>query len=54
MFHGSAITASRFALSAIADSAKRDAVIADPWDTFGAAQVFGYATELAAMAPRPA
>jgi UDP-N-acetyl-D-mannosaminuronic acid dehydrogenase len=44
----------RDVLRAIADSAKRDAVIADPWDTFGAAQVFGYATELAAMAPRPA
>jgi UDP-N-acetyl-D-mannosaminuronic acid dehydrogenase len=37
-------------LPAIADSAKADAVIADPWDTFGAAQVFGYATEIAALA----
>jgi UDP-N-acetyl-D-mannosaminuronic acid dehydrogenase len=42
----------RDVLRAIADSARRDAVIADPWDTFGAAQVFGYATELAALAPR--
>jgi UDP-N-acetyl-D-mannosaminuronic acid dehydrogenase len=42
----------RGVLRAIADSARRDAVIADPWDTFGAAQVFGYATELAALAPR--
>ena len=43
----------RGVLRAIADSAKRDAVVADPWDTFGAAQVFGYATELVALAPRP-
>jgi UDP-N-acetyl-D-mannosaminuronic acid dehydrogenase len=42
----------RDVLAAIADSAKRDAVIADPWNTFGAAQVFGYASELAALAPR--
>jgi UDP-N-acetyl-D-mannosaminuronic acid dehydrogenase len=39
-------------LQAIAERASRDAVIADPWDSFGAAQVFGYATELAALAPR--
>src|SRR5919198_337998 len=37
-------------LRAIADSAKADAIIADPWDTFGAAQVFGYAPEIAALA----
>jgi UDP-N-acetyl-D-mannosaminuronic acid dehydrogenase len=42
----------RDVLAAIADSATRDAVIADPWNTFGAAQVFGYASELAALAPR--
>ena len=42
----------RDVLRAIADSARRDAVVADPWNTFGAAQVFGYATELAALAPR--
>jgi UDP-N-acetyl-D-mannosaminuronic acid dehydrogenase len=42
----------RDVLAAIADSAKRDAVVADPWNTFGAAQVFGYASELAALAPR--
>ena len=42
----------RGVLRAIADSAKRDAVVADPWNAFGAAQVFGYATELAALAPR--
>src|SRR5438552_5048888 len=39
-------------LRAIADSAKADAVIADPWDTFGAAQVFGYASEIAALSGR--
>jgi UDP-N-acetyl-D-mannosaminuronic acid dehydrogenase len=42
----------RDVLRAIADSARRDAVIADPWDTFGAAQVFGYASELVALVPR--
>jgi UDP-N-acetyl-D-mannosaminuronic acid dehydrogenase len=42
----------RDVLRAIADSARRDAVVADPWDCFGAAQVFGYASELAALAPR--
>src|ERR687887_1443163 len=40
----------RDVLRAIADSARRDAVIADPWNAFGAAQVFGYASELAALA----
>jgi UDP-N-acetyl-D-mannosaminuronic acid dehydrogenase len=39
-------------LQAIADSAKRDAVVADPWNCFGAAQVFSYATEIAALAAR--
>src|SRR3954454_23699938 len=39
-------------LQAIADSAKRDAVVADPWNCFGAAQVFSYATEFAALAAR--
>jgi UDP-N-acetyl-D-mannosaminuronic acid dehydrogenase len=42
----------RDVLRAIADSARSEAVIADPWDTFGAAQVFGYPSELAALAPR--
>jgi UDP-N-acetyl-D-mannosaminuronic acid dehydrogenase len=36
-------------LQAIADSARSEAIIADPWDTFGAAQVFGYASEIAAL-----
>jgi UDP-N-acetyl-D-mannosaminuronic acid dehydrogenase len=39
-------------LRAIADSARSDAVIADPWDTFGAGQVFSYAAEIAALAAR--
>jgi UDP-N-acetyl-D-mannosaminuronic acid dehydrogenase len=39
-------------LRAIADSAKRDAVIADPWNCFGAAQVFSYATEIVALGAR--
>ena len=30
-----------------------EAVIADPWDTFGAGQVFSYAAEVAALAGRP-
>jgi UDP-N-acetyl-D-mannosaminuronic acid dehydrogenase len=42
----------RGVLAAIADSARRDAVIADPWNCFGAGQVFGYASEIAALAPR--
>jgi UDP-N-acetyl-D-mannosaminuronic acid dehydrogenase len=42
----------RGTLRAIADSAKRDAVIADPWNCFGAGQVFSYASEIAALAPR--
>jgi UDP-N-acetyl-D-mannosaminuronic acid dehydrogenase len=37
-------------LQAIADSARSEAIVADPWDTFGAAQVFGYASEIAALA----
>jgi UDP-N-acetyl-D-mannosaminuronic acid dehydrogenase len=39
-------------LRAIADSARSDAVVADPWDTFGVAQVFSYAAEIAALTPR--
>jgi UDP-N-acetyl-D-mannosaminuronic acid dehydrogenase len=41
-------------LRAIADSARTEAVIADPWDTFGAAQVFSYAAEIVALAGRTA
>jgi hypothetical protein len=37
-------------LAQITDSARRDAVVADPWNMWGAGQVFGYASELAALA----
>jgi UDP-N-acetyl-D-mannosaminuronic acid dehydrogenase len=40
-------------LRAIADSARSEAVIADPWDTFGVAQVFSYAAEIASLASHP-
>ena len=36
----------RGALHAIADGAKDAAVVADPWDTFGAREVFGTPREL--------
>src|ERR687885_1882600 len=39
-------------LAAIADSARRDAIVADPWNCFGAGQVFGFASEIATLAPR--
>ena len=39
-------------LPAIADGAKRDALIVDPWNCFGVAQVFAYTSELAALNPR--
>jgi UDP-N-acetyl-D-mannosaminuronic acid dehydrogenase len=35
-------------LAAIADSAKRDAIVADPWDCFGTEQVFGRPSDLVA------
>jgi UDP-N-acetyl-D-mannosaminuronic acid dehydrogenase len=38
----------RQALAAIADSAKGDAVLADPWDCFGTEQVFARPAELVA------
>ena len=37
-------------LQRIADGAKGEALVVDPWDCFGAAQVFAYANELAALA----
>src|SRR4051794_12965263 len=37
------------ALAAIADRAARDCLVVDPWNTFGAAQVFAYASEVAAL-----
>jgi UDP-N-acetyl-D-mannosaminuronic acid dehydrogenase len=42
----------RQVLAAIADSAKGDAVLADPWDCFDTKQVFGRPAELVASAPR--
>ena len=39
------------ALAAIAATAKPDCLVVDPWNAFGAAQVFAYATEVAALSP---
>jgi len=39
-------------LAAIADGGAADCLIADPWDCWGAAQVFGYASELATLGAR--
>src|SRR5215218_9976812 len=36
-------------LAQIADSARRDAIVADPWNVWGAGQVFGYASEIAEL-----
>jgi UDP-N-acetyl-D-mannosaminuronic acid dehydrogenase len=44
----------RQVLAAIADSAKGDAVLADPWDCFDTKQVFSRPAELMASAPRGA
>jgi UDP-N-acetyl-D-mannosaminuronic acid dehydrogenase len=41
----------RATLRRITDLAKPDCLVVDPWDTWGSAQVFCYATELAALAP---
>ncbi|MEA2340698.1 MAG: UDP-N-acetyl-D-mannosaminuronic acid dehydrogenase [Solirubrobacteraceae bacterium] len=40
-------------LQAIADGAAPDALVVDPWNCWGAGQVFAYARELSAMAPAP-
>jgi UDP-N-acetyl-D-mannosaminuronic acid dehydrogenase len=37
------------ALAAIADRAKADCLVVDPWNALGAAQVFAYANEIAAL-----
>lgn len=37
------------ALAAIAQQAKSDCLVVDPWNCWGAGQVFGYASELAAL-----
>jgi UDP-N-acetyl-D-mannosaminuronic acid dehydrogenase len=39
------------ALAAIARTAARDCLVVDPWNAFGAAQVFAYASEVAALRP---
>lgn len=39
------------ALAAIAERAAADCLIVDPWNCWGAGQVFGYASELVALAP---
>jgi UDP-N-acetyl-D-mannosaminuronic acid dehydrogenase len=40
-------------LVAIAERAAPDCLVVDPWDCWGAAQVFGYASELASLGPTP-
>jgi len=39
-------------LAAIARTAAADCLVVDPWNAFGAAQVFAYATEVATLSPR--
>jgi UDP-N-acetyl-D-mannosaminuronic acid dehydrogenase len=39
-------------LTSIAEGAAPDCLIVDPWDCWGAAQVFGYASELATLGAR--
>ncbi len=39
------------ALAAIAERAGEDCLVVDPWNCWGAAQVFAYASELLALAP---
>ena len=46
-----ASSAAPSALREIARLAAPEALVVDPWNCFGAAQVFGYAAEIAAMAP---
>jgi UDP-N-acetyl-D-mannosaminuronic acid dehydrogenase len=41
-------------LAVIARLANPDCLVVDPWNAFGAAQVFGYASELAALGPASA
>jgi UDP-N-acetyl-D-mannosaminuronic acid dehydrogenase len=45
--------ASHTTLQAIADGATGEALVVDPWNCWGAGQVFAYARELSAMAPAP-
>ena len=39
-------------LAAIAERAAGDCLVVDPWNCWGAAQVFAYASELAALGAR--
>jgi UDP-N-acetyl-D-mannosaminuronic acid dehydrogenase len=41
------------ALATIARAAATDCLVVDPWNAFGAAQVFAYASEVAALSARP-
>jgi UDP-N-acetyl-D-mannosaminuronic acid dehydrogenase len=41
-------------LAAIAERAATGCLVVDPWDCWGAGQVFGYASELAQLAEEPA
>jgi UDP-N-acetyl-D-mannosaminuronic acid dehydrogenase len=41
------------ALAAITERAGSDCLVVDPWNCWGAAQVFAYASELAVLAPHP-
>jgi UDP-N-acetyl-D-mannosaminuronic acid dehydrogenase len=38
-------------LAAIAERAAGDCLVVDPWNCWGAAQVFAYASELVALVP---
>jgi UDP-N-acetyl-D-mannosaminuronic acid dehydrogenase len=40
-------------LAAIAERASGDCLVVDPWNCWGAAQVFAYASELTALSPHP-
>ena len=40
-------------LAAIGARARPDCLVADPWDCWGAAQVFAYASELVLLMPNP-
>jgi UDP-N-acetyl-D-mannosaminuronic acid dehydrogenase len=40
------------ALAAIARTGAPDCLVVDPWNAFGAAQVFAYASEVAALSAR--
>jgi UDP-N-acetyl-D-mannosaminuronic acid dehydrogenase len=41
------------ALATIAERAAGDCLVVDPWNCWGAAQVFAYSSELLVLAPTP-